>query len=338
MRIKTYLCEDVKEGMKKIKEDHGLDAIIVDIKNGGASDAKGCEIAVAVEDDSMAQSDDITESRRRTEAVWDHVIRHAAQAAGLVEAELIRDRVKTYPLPLRILFEKMIKNGVQKENALSIVSEVYCALGPFAAESPKAGFFVKGAISSRIKFHNPARAKAHIALLGPSGAGKTDTALKLVNLCEEEGVRASIVAFPAPDKAARDSDSFPEEIPARFDAAGRRLIVDLTGELRLQVKTAQRMVHAELLMVLPAGARDEKMKDCCDQVKGRNVAGLIFTKIDEEETVGHIFNNLLRLSLPLCYLTSGSAASDILTPDSDLLYKILIEGNSWKRRESAPLP
>ena len=60
MRIKTYVFDDVKEGMKKIKEEHGVDTIIVDIKNNGATGAKkGCEISVAVEGERARQGDDL---------------------------------------------------------------------------------------------------------------------------------------------------------------------------------------------------------------------------------------------------------------------------------------
>ena len=338
MKIKTYLCEDVKEGMRRIKEEHGLEAIIVDIKNnGGSRGAKGCEISVAVEGGPIVERDDLTELRMRMEGVWDRAIGYVGGAAGLMEKELIRDRIKTYPLPLRTLFDKMTKNGVESRSALAILSEVYCALGPLAEESPKAGFFVKEAIRSRVRFYNPLSARTHLALVGTSGAGKTETVVKLVNLCADGGIRASVLAFEVP-KGTADLGSFPEELSTRLDTNGTRKIIDFTGDFPFQVKLALRLPQVKLLMVLPAGARDEKMKHCCDMLTGQNVAGLIFTKIDEEEAAGHIFGSLLRLSLPLCYLTCGSAVKDILTPDSDILYKILIEGNPWKRRENGPLP
>ncbi len=183
MKIKTYVFDDVKEGMKKIKEEHGVDTIIVDIKNNGATPSgKGCEISVAVEGDRAIQGDDLEDLRRKMEAVWDQNIRYTAGKVNSMEMEMIRDRVKAYPLPLRVVFDRMVKNGFETQSAISIVSEVYCSLGPFAEDSPKAGFFVRRMISSRIKVHNPILSNAPILIMGPSGAGKTETAKKLAGL------------------------------------------------------------------------------------------------------------------------------------------------------------
>jgi flagellar biosynthesis GTPase FlhF len=352
MKIRTYVFDDVKEGMKKIKEEHGVDTIIVDIKNNGSTASKkGCEISIAVEGDKAVQGDDLEELRRRMEGVWDHTARYMGGKVGSMEMEMIKDRVKTYPLPLRVVFDKMVKSGFEIKSALSIVSEVYCALGPLAEDSPKAGFFVKKTVASRIKVHNPILSNAPILILGPSGAGKTDTAKKLAHLSVEHALRVSILTLGPVQRAAHnDLKAFSEDkgmpfaavsgehdLIAALEAGGTRKIVDLSGPLEMQKKMVSRLINVEKIMVLPAGIRDEKMQACCGQPKGQGLSGLVFTKLDEEETVGHIFDNLLRLSVPLSFLTTGAGEKDIMTPNSDVLYKILIEGNTWKRRESAPL-
>jgi flagellar biosynthesis GTPase FlhF len=353
MRIKTYVFDDVKEGMKKIKEEHGVDTIIVDIKNNGATGAKkGCEISVAVEGERAVQGDDLGDLRRRLENVWDHAARFVNSKIGDMGTELARDRVKTYPLPLRIFFDKMVRNGLDSANALSIVAEVHCSIGPLAEDSLKAAFFMKRTVGTRIRVHNPVYSKAPIAILGPSGAGKSATVKKIARMCSGEAIRVSILAYePLRRNPRHDLRAFTEESAIPFSvvsgeedlvsglkAGGTRKIIDLSGPTDLQMKAAERLQDIELAMVLPAGARDEKMKYCCDQMKGHNLTGLIFTKLDEEETVGHVFDNLLKLGLPLSFLTTGTEDADILTPSSDLLYKILIEGNTWKRKESVLLP
>jgi len=352
MKIKTYVFDDVKEGMKKIREEHGVDTIIVDIKNNGSTASrKGCEISIAVEGDRAVQGDELEDMRRRMEGVWDHTTRYMGSRVSTMELEMMRDRVKTYPLPLRVVFDKMVKNGFEAHTALSLVSEVYCALGPLAEDSPKAGFFMKRAISSRIRVHNPLISNAPILILGPSGAGKTDTVRKLAHLSVQHALRVSILSLgPARKGSLDDLRTFAQDkgvpfaaVPgerdliAALEAGETRKIVDVSGPLDLQKKMVARFVNVEKIMVLPAGTRDDKMKACCSQLKGQNLNGLIFTKLDEEETVGHIYENLLSLSLPLSFLTTGSGEKDIMTPNADVLYKILIEGNTWKRRESALL-
>jgi flagellar biosynthesis GTPase FlhF len=352
MKIKTYVFDDVKEGMKKIKQEHGVDTIIVDIKNNGAvSSGKGCEISIAVDGDRAVQGDELENLRRRLEGVWDHTARYVGSKVGDMEMEMMRDRVKAYPLPLRSFFDKMVRNGFEPQATLSMMSEIYCSIGPLAEDSPKAAFFVKRALAARIKVHNPIYSSAPIIVLGPSGAGKTETVKKLAHMCSKEALRVSIFSLEPSRKGSREDlkafaeeRSIPfsfisgeEELVARLDPNGPRRIVDLSGPLDHQKRTAKRLQDVEKVLVLPAGARDEKMQACCDLMKGQNLTGLIFTKLDEEETVGHIFDNLIKLSLPLSFLTTGEGETDMVTPNSDTLYKILIEGNKWKRRENALL-
>ena len=353
MRIKTYVFDDVKEGMKKIREEHGLDTIIVDIKNNGATGAgKGCEISVAVEGERAIQGDDTGDLRRHMENVWDYTARFIGSKIGDMRAELTRDRIKTYPLPLRVFFDKMVRNGLDSMNALSIVSEVHCSIGSLAEDSVKAAFFLKRTLGSRIRVHNPVYANTPIAILGPSGAGKTATVKKIARLCSAEAIRTSIVAYEPLGKNPRhDLRAFTEESGVSFSVAsdeaelmshlkagGVRKIIDFSGPLDLQKRAAGKLQGIEMAMVLPAGAREQKMKSCCELFKGCGLTGLIFTKLDEEDTVGHVFDNLLTLDLPLSFLTAGMEGTDILTPNSELLYKIIIEGNVWKRKESVLLP
>ena len=351
MRIKTYVFDDVKEGMNRIKEEYGLDTIIVDIKNNGAtSSRKGCEISIAVEGEKGLPGDDQEDLRRKMEGVWDHAAKYVGSRIGSMEMEMMRDRVKSYPLPLRAFFDKMVRNGFDGRTALTILSEIYCTIGSLAEDSPKAIFFVKRGLGSRIKVHNPIYSSAPIVVLGPSGAGKTETVKKLAWLCNREALKVSVIALQPSRKGAADdlrafseergipfSTASEEEIPARAASGESRKIVDLSGTMDQQKRVAKKLGQSEKIMVLPAGARDEKMKACCEAFGGQDLHGLIFTKLDEEETVGHIFDNLIRLSLPLSFFTTGSGEKDIVTPNNDLLYKILIEGNSWKRRENALL-
>ena len=62
------------------------------------------------------------------------------------------------------------------------MSEVHCSIGPLAEDSLKAAFFLKRTIGSRIRAHNPVYANAPIAIMGPSGAGKTATVRKVARI------------------------------------------------------------------------------------------------------------------------------------------------------------
>jgi len=92
------------------------------------------------------------------------------------------------------------------------------------------------------------------------------------------------------------------------------------------------------VIVLPAGARDEKIRSYCSDFSDVSNTAIGFTKLDEEENLGHLGHNLINLGQPLSFLTTGIGIDDILMPDHESLFKILLEGNTWKKEERKPLP
>jgi len=346
MRVKTYVFDDVKKGIDKLKEEFGPDTIIIDIKESCKdSPRKTCEISVAIKDAGPAQ-DDPLEFRRRTETLWDYTTRLLVDRMAGLETEIIGDRVKSYPLPLRVLFDKMVRNGLGSRLALSMVSEVYGGIGELAEDSGKANFFVKEAIARRVKLEDLVASTESILMLGPSGVGKTQTTKKLAKVLTTQDRPISVVAYDPLRRGADDLMSFAERcgMPFAFTSNednlchtvgkdGRRKIIDVAGSMIAQKRVADLLKDVKKVLLLPAGARDEKMKSCADQFIGTSIAGLIFTKLDEEETIGHVCHNLIALERPVCALTTGINADDIVMPSHETFHKILLEGNSWKPKE-----
>jgi flagellar biosynthesis GTPase FlhF len=347
MRVKTYVFDDVKKGIDRLKEEFGPDTIIIDIKeNGKDSLRKNCEISVAIKDGAPPE-DDPQGFRKRTEMVWDHATKLVMGKIAGLESEIIGGRIKSYPLPLRILFDKMTRNGIGAQLALSIVSEVYEGIGDLAEDSGKANFFLKEAVARRVKPEDLCASKESILIMGPSGAGKTQTTKKLAKVLSTEDRSLSIVAYdPLRRGGSDDLMSFAERcgMPFSFttnednlcytvEKDERRKIIDLAGSMLSQKRIAERLKDARKILLLPAGARDEKIRSCSEQFSGTNVAGIIFTKLDEEATIGHICQNLIALKQSICGLTVGMDADDFVMPGHETFYKILLEGNIWKAKE-----
>jgi flagellar biosynthesis GTPase FlhF len=348
MKVRTHSFDDIRKGMESIKEQYGPDTIIMDIKqnnlDGYGWTKRSCEISIAVEDAPATPEEDyLGELRRGTEAVWQYTTKYLTERLGTMESEMIRDRMKTYPLPLKVLFDKIAKGGFNIHLALELVSEVYAEIGHLGENSTKAIFFLKNAIARRIRTYNPASTLEPIVFLGPTGAGKTEAVKKLSKMVSDEGMPVSILAFDPVKKSSYDelrafSESTgvpfqfttnPEDLLMKAKRNTGKTLIDLTGQVTIQKQVVEQLKEFKKIIVLPAGARDEKMEQYVRLFQNCNIAGLVFSKLDEEEYLGSLCCNVMKLGRPVCFMTKGTGLNDILRHDKETFSRILIEGAIW---------
>ena len=340
MKVKTYVFENVKEGMERIKEEYGPDTVIVSVneRKNSVRAKWGCEISIATDEAGGPDTGEQRELRRRTEEIWGAALKTINEKVADLENGVRLERVKSYPLPLRTLYNKMVKNGFSAGFAYDVISGVYGEIGDMADNSHKAVSQLRAAVAKRIRIENLVGSTDSILMLGPSGVGKTQTAKKVAGLCAGRGETVSLLAYDPVKKGSYDEFmAFSEKtgVPCSFSTnmddlcymAGRdrtRKIIDIAGNIDLQKEIVEKLPDVKRLVLLPAGARDEKIKAYCGRFEGASIAGLVFTKLDEEEKLGHLCHNLMNSEYPVCFLTYGAGVGEILVPDGDSFFKMLL--------------
>jgi flagellar biosynthesis GTPase FlhF len=346
MKVKRLFFESVKEGIKRIKTEYGPDAIIIDIKEKTDSARKGYEILIAIDEETSPQEAPVNEVMKRIEEM-NGTIKSMNERMVEMESDSMRSRVDSFPPTLRAFYERMVKNGFDPKLAFSVVSEVYGETRKFSEDSAKASYFLKRVLAKRIKVSLIDGSNEPILMLGPSGAGKTETTKKLAKRFMDAGIPVSIIAYE-PQRRERYNELMifseqtgvpfhftvdDEELPLIVQRETRKKIIDVTGNQLLQRKAIERLKESKKILLFPSWIRGEKIKDYCGQFNGTDAAGLIFTKLDEERSLGHVVAHLMAMARPVYFLTTGTRVQDIVVPDQEIFYTLALEENVWSHEE-----
>lgn len=186
----------------------------------------------------------------------------------------------------------------------------------------------------------PVPEKRIIALVGPTGVGKTTTIAKLaaaqahyhgrtvglitldqqrIGAVEHLSIYANIIGSPMATPTNID-----EFKAALHQFASKDLVlIDTPGtgigdpmrwrELKPMLETAEDAVR---LLVISAVTRCREMVRTLDTFKEIGIDGLVFTKMDECCTYGGILNLLLKHPVPLAYFTTGQQVPEDIEPAS----------------------
>lgn len=284
------------------------------------------------------------------------------QQAGPVSASALGE-------PLAEAYVRMIEAEVDRELADEVVSQVRHSLGrDELGDTSLVRSAALSALAESIPIAKPGRGRTGdgpltIALVGPTGVGKTTTIAKLaaayklrrgqrvglittdtfrIAAVEQLRTYASIISVPlrvvmspaemaSACRAMADCDVVLIDTAGRSPRDGQRV-----EELSAYLDAAQ---PHETHLVLSATAGLSALRSAA---KGFSLAGpdrVLFTKLDEAESVGTVISMVHSLGLPLSFVTTGQEVPDHIEPGrADRLARLVLGGGSAaKKPEPAPL-
>lgn len=198
-----------------------------------------------------------------------------------------------------------------------------------------------------------------VALLGPTGVGKTTTIAKLAaRFAARYG--ADQIALITTDHyrigaheqlqtygrimgvVVKQARTYQELAQALYQLRHRRLVlIDTAGmgqrDLRLneQLDTlvGDKQIKIRNYLVLPATAQRRVLQEAVDHFRRIPLAGCILTKLDESLSLGDVLDISIQNSLPISYITDGQRVPEDLRLADGLELVRQALGNLEQRRE-----
>ncbi|MGA1868998.1 MAG: flagellar biosynthesis protein FlhF [bacterium] len=367
MQIKKYLATNVRDALSQIKLELGPEALIISTKNlkKGKNDPYGIlstdmvEVMAAVETDTHHAQKPIFEKPSTPQAFA------AAQSSTQVftqphtpRSDLSLEFIQTEITALK----KMIEKGFSQHQSQPLWSNIYHQIRYMGVEEDitaallktisedDSSIFTEGELSIKnylkellhhlINTSGPINLNGNspkiVALVGPSGAGKTTTIAKLAGILalkkrkkialisldtgriggtEQLASYAKIMGIPmntarTHNELMRHIDSFKNTHCVFIDTAGYNH--KDTIQMEKLKKFLSSTLYIEKHLVVSATTHSKELLTITKNFQLIGIDRLLFTKLDEATQFGTIFNHMIYTNLSLSYFTAGQHVPDDL--------------------------
>ncbi len=365
MRMKSFYARDVRTALERAREELGPDAMLVDSRKAPPEvrHLGACEVVVATDiDDAPPEpaiaaaaraaliapgtapaetqpvppafyaglAAEVAELRRRMERMTASVTRStlAASTTTLANPELMS------------AFGALIESGLNAELAHALLDRVRAEGAPSDRSRLRLALAAElaGRFTTEPGLGKPSAGQRIVALVGPCGAGKTTSLVKLaarfgltfrrpthiisadsyrVAACEQLRAYAAIlgIGFHVAESARALAQAI-EELRHKD-----LILIDTPGHSSKDLDASSDLAETiashpdiDTHLVLSASMRSADLSRVADRFEVFRPAKLLFTKLDETQSYGPVINEAVRLAKPVSFLSFGQRVPEDLEP------------------------
>jgi flagellar biosynthesis protein FlhF len=242
---------------------------------------------------------------------------------------------------MSLLWEALAEYGIEDDVIETIEQIAWDTLSPQQLQNPqRLQEFFRQAVQEMVRVAEPFQAdrrqQRRIALVGPTGVGKTTTIAKLAaNYLLQGGTGVALVTIDTYRIAAVEQlkiygeiMNLPVEVvltPEQMQEAFARhkdkelILIDTAGRSPRDTPSIEDLNRflgpgsgTENHLVLAAPTRDRELQETVIRFGSLPLHSLVFTKLDECDQRGSLLNVPLRQNLPVSYLTTGQRVPEDL--------------------------
>ena len=347
MQIHKYKAKTISDAIAMVKNELGPDAMILSSRelNGKESGQKFEIAAVASYAETLDETPGLYGDVRSELMGIKEMIYILNHSEGMVEKSMLKPEILA-------LYAKMLRNGITDHYAKKFLEQG----GAFKNYSPEGFTIVKKeiirAIMKRVEIHKLFESveggRTITALVGTTGVGKTTTIAKLaaqlslkskkkvglisidsyrIGAMEQIKAYANILGIPCFPAFNRQYLIAALESLKNMDV----VLIDTAGQSQYDGKRIEELknmmtddLQIQSHLLLNVSTTEEEMNKTAVNFSPLKCRSYVFTKLDEAEKYGSIINQLMKIQLPISYLTTGqNVPQDIEEATSNRMLKLL---------------
>ncbi len=368
MQIKKYVAPTLKEATQQMKNELGGEAIILGTRVIEGDKRFGMkkmyEITAGIdqplnekltkEKSKTTIEDYKTELEKISKRIFEEPKEEIKKPSNKKKSEPeITNKLEN---EIDTILEKLQENEVQK-NVIKTLSKHLNDSAGFIESSTLENYLIS-TLASMIKTTNFKVNKnklTKIALVGPTGVGKTTCIAKLAVVSKIiHKLKVGLISIDTYRLGAIDQLRIfseisdiemavayqPEEMPKLIKKFNNKdlVFIDTVGrnqKAKESLDSIKKFLDAaevnETILVLNATSSTKTLNDVAEKFKPLNYNSVIFSKVDEAVAFGNILNVSVNHNMPVMFLTNGQVIpDDILSVNPSFLANLVYSGKLYK--------